>query len=98
MAELFTPDDPGPEPFALLVDAEWQTLLEKDDRTSPAEYPEMCLLTRTELAGAMSEAFVFAKQDRPACGLCALGYAPFKAEGILWHQVNGRDPFRCGQP
>jgi hypothetical protein len=29
------------------------------------------------------------------CGLCALGYPPFKAEGLMWHQVNGRDPFRC---
>lgn len=29
------------------------------------------------------------------CALCALGFAPFKAEGIMWHQVNGRDPFRC---
>jgi hypothetical protein len=32
------------------------------------------------------------------CGLCALGFAPFKAEGIMWHQVNGRDPFRCTAP
>ncbi len=32
------------------------------------------------------------------CGLCALGFTPFKAERILWHQVNGRDPFRCTSP
>lgn len=31
----------------------------------------------------------------PRCDLCDLGFAPFKAEGIMWHQVNGRDPFRC---
>lgn len=30
-----------------------------------------------------------------ACPLCAFGFAPFKAEKIMWHQVNGRDPFRC---
>ena len=29
------------------------------------------------------------------CMLCALGFAPFKAEKIMWHQINGRDPFRC---
>lgn len=26
----------------------WQNLLEKDDRTSPVEYPEMCLITFEE--------------------------------------------------
>jgi hypothetical protein len=29
------------------------------------------------------------------CSLCALGFQPFNAEGIMWHQVNGRSPFRC---
>ncbi len=33
--------------------------------------------------------------DPFACALCALGFDPFNAEGIMWHQVNGRDPFRC---
>ena len=28
----------------------------------------------------------------------ALGYPPFRAERIMWHQVNGRDPFRCVDP
>lgn len=35
---------------------------------------------------------------RSGCPLCALGYAPFKAENIMWHQVNGGDPFRCSAP
>lgn len=29
----------------------WQNLMEKDDRNSPAEYPEMCLVTFEEFAG-----------------------------------------------
>lgn len=35
------------------VDREWQRLCEKDDRTSPAEYPDHCLISRDELADAM---------------------------------------------
>ena len=36
------------------VDKAWQSLLEKDDRTSPADYPEMCLITKDELAEYMT--------------------------------------------
>ena len=36
-----------------VIDEEWQALLEKDDRTSPAEYPDMCLISKDELACAM---------------------------------------------
>lgn len=35
------------------VEREWRSLLEKGDRTSPTEYPEICLITREELAEAM---------------------------------------------
>lgn len=31
------------------LDAVWQALVEKDDRTSPEEYPDMVLITRDEL-------------------------------------------------
>jgi hypothetical protein len=65
-AEASTPDDTGPGPFSRLVDQEWQTLLDKDDRTSPEEHPEMCLLTRTELAWAMMEAWLLGKETSPA--------------------------------
>ena len=34
----------------------WQELLEKDDRTSPAETPEMCLITFGELRDFMQAA------------------------------------------
>lgn len=33
--------------------------------------------------------------DDGPCWLCALGYGPFIAEGLAWHKVNDRDPFRC---
>jgi len=38
------------------VEAAWQDLIEKDDRTSPEEYPDMALITRGDLAGYMSDA------------------------------------------
>lgn len=34
----------------------WQDLMEKDDRNSPAEYPEMCLITFEEFARYMEAA------------------------------------------
>lgn len=34
----------------------WQDLVEKDDRTSPEEYPEMALISFDELAGYIAEA------------------------------------------
>lgn len=40
----------------LSPDAAWQQLLEVDDRTSPAEYPDHCLITKDELAFFMSQA------------------------------------------
>lgn len=35
------------------VEKEWQDLLEKDDRTSPEEYPDMALITFEEFRDAM---------------------------------------------
>ena len=35
------------------IDEAWTELLEKDDRTSPEDYPEMCLITKEELADFM---------------------------------------------
>lgn len=32
------------------ISSVWQELVEKDDRTSPEEYPDMALITRDELA------------------------------------------------
>lgn len=69
-----TPDDTGPGPFAKLVDQEWQTLLDKDDRNSPAYYPDMCLLTRTELAWAIMEGWELGRSTpHPADALERLG-------------------------
>lgn len=41
---------------AHLVAECWQDLLDKDDRNSPAEYPDMCLITRKELAEFLGRA------------------------------------------
>jgi hypothetical protein len=56
----------GPGPLTLLADREWQDLCEKDDRTSPADYPEMCLIARNELGGIISEGFLLAKDQGAA--------------------------------
>lgn len=37
----------------LSIEDAWADLLEKDDRTSPADHPDMCLITREELASYM---------------------------------------------
>ena len=50
----------GPGPLKIIGDNEWRALLDKDDRTSPEEYPEMALITRAELGGAMCEAYILA--------------------------------------
>ncbi|WP_331373815.1 hypothetical protein [Sinorhizobium chiapasense] len=39
-----------------LLDLSWQELLDKDDRTSPEEYPNMCLITRGELSQFLVDA------------------------------------------
>ncbi|KAA3518864.1 hypothetical protein GOZ96_04970 [Agrobacterium vitis] len=39
-----------------LLDQSWQTLLDTNDRTSHAEYPDMCLITREELERFLSDA------------------------------------------
>jgi hypothetical protein len=38
------------------IESIWRDLLDKDDRTSPAEYPEMCLITKEELQDYMERA------------------------------------------
>jgi len=53
--------DNGPGPLSKLADREWQDLLDKDDRTSPEEYPEMALIDRAEFGGVMSEAYLLAR-------------------------------------
>lgn len=41
---------------AFTADDAWDNLINKDDRTSPEEYPEMALITRDELADYMRRA------------------------------------------
>lgn len=51
-ASVHSPD----EVERLTPEEAWQDLVEKDDRTSPEEYPEMCLITRAELTDYMNRA------------------------------------------
>jgi hypothetical protein len=39
-----------------VIEREWQNILDKDDRNSPEEYPEMVMITYDELAQAMRAA------------------------------------------
>ncbi len=51
-----------------VVDDAWRELCERDDCTSPAEYPDMCLITHDELAEFMSRAALTsakAPEDHP---------------------------------
>lgn len=79
----------APAPTAVSVDpaiveVEWQTLLDKDDRTSPAEYPDMCLIRRQELSDAMLAAFQ-AAAPRPS--------SPTTPEPPVWrHDFNAYVP------
>jgi hypothetical protein len=49
------------EPSVETREAIWRGLLEKDDRTSPADYPDMALITRDELFAYLDD---FAAQAR----------------------------------
>jgi hypothetical protein len=48
------PPAPAPAELAERAKALWQDILDKDDRTSPAEYPEMALLTFDEFVVALN--------------------------------------------
>lgn len=61
----------------------WQELVEKDDRTSPSEYPDMALITREELAEFM---------DTSRSRAAAVGKADGLLRAILAAQVV--EPYR----
>jgi hypothetical protein len=49
----------------VILDQSWETLLNQDDRTSPPEYPDMCLITRDELQQFLNSAqFTWHEQKR----------------------------------
>lgn len=54
-----------------LLDECWSTLVEMTDRTSPEEYPDMCLITRDELGDflrlAAKPADTTQLTERPVC-------------------------------
>ena len=48
----------------------WRDLCEKDDRTSPPEYPDMALITQQELIGYLAQARA---DEAEACAQIAEG-------------------------
>ncbi|HCQ53588.1 hypothetical protein [Brevundimonas diminuta] len=52
----------------LTADEAWSDLLDKDDRTSPEDQPEMCLITAGELADYMARAQPQAREDAQPVG------------------------------
>lgn len=47
-----------------LADHLWQELCDADDRTSPAEFPNMCLITKEELTRFLADAIFWRKEER----------------------------------
>lgn len=83
--------DNGPGPLSKLADREWQDLLEMDDRTSPEEYPDMALINRAEFGGAMSEAYLLAR-DTAANRISELEARVGVLEGALTKIADGKVP------
>ncbi len=54
LSEHLELDPANPRSLTSRISEAWQDLLDKDDRTSPDDYPEMCLITRDELANYMA--------------------------------------------
>lgn len=68
----------------------WQDLLDKDDRTSPAEYPDMVLITFEEFNEAICYAI---KTERDRCAGLAIrqahiaGALPFSSIHTTCHDI-----------
>ena len=86
--------DPAGDLFARLVDESWSSLCERSDRTSPAEHPEMCLITRDELAEFIETARLTGgltvAAAMPEEGGQAVSY-PEPGPGHVWFSQASRD-------
>lgn len=49
------------------IHAQWQDILERDDRNSPSEYPDMALITFDEFASAVAA-------ERARCAALAISF------------------------
>lgn len=68
-------------------DEAWGELVNKDDRTSPEEYPDMCLITREELRCYM-EARQCAPAATPTQPLTASGSFACRFDGVDYSRAN----------
>jgi hypothetical protein len=91
-----------------LVDRLWQELCDKDDRTSPADHPDMCLITKGELMLFMADAVVGEHERRrhgmeieesreidsgAVMGYFARGHFPVHHFAEACNDYTGADPY-----
>lgn len=55
------------------IKEQWQRLMDKDDRNSPSEYPDMCLITAKEFWELATDAFLLGRPKRYTVGPSGLG-------------------------
>ncbi|MCM2294782.1 hypothetical protein NAC44_20865 [Allorhizobium sp. BGMRC 0089] len=91
-----------------LLEQSWQSLLDKDDRTSPPEYPDMCLITRGELEAFLVDASFRWKEHRSngiqieesreldsgsVMGFFARGHYELHKFAAACNEYTGADPY-----
>ncbi|PZO78480.1 MAG: hypothetical protein DI629_12345 [Mesorhizobium amorphae] len=86
IAALTSPSAQSPGVVGL--EEAWRDLIEKDDRTSPEDYPEMALITRDELAGYMACAL--------AHPLLQKGDGVGEARPVAWQVQDARGVWQRG--
>jgi hypothetical protein len=79
------------------VEREWQALLDKDDRTSPEEYPEMVLITREEVAALLASTPP-AKDEIGCAERAAPSSKPEGEAGAMLEWPEDADGRRTGPP
>jgi hypothetical protein len=67
----------------------WHELVEKDDRTSPEEYPDMCLITFDELKEFMTRSRSPAVSDATYCPFCDLEHELHEDAQGFHHVIKG---------
>lgn len=84
IARTSSPEKPSPEALAHEL---WQDLLEKDDRTSPEEYPDMALITQDEFFAALDR-FRAAEVEAERMRCAAIVAAESFRDDEAWDRVE----------
>ncbi len=80
LGDVFAQQTAGSGGAALRAEEAWSDLVEKDDRTSPEEYPEMCLITFDELRDYMRRATPITGALDPADSVYYEGYEQARSD------------------